>query len=94
MVLSALAQKSIFMQFNKQNLIALLYLSSRKTHWTSVNNCSDLQSGKSCDLTKSLKEMFGLYQARVQAFSQDQESSWTTSKFFTPMLDSKKTLSF
>lgn len=28
----------------------------------------------------------------MQAFSQDQESNWTTSKFFTPLLDSKKTL--
>ncbi|XP_053353228.1 interferon alpha/beta receptor 2-like [Clarias gariepinus] len=55
--------------------------------WSSVRNCSDLQIGESCDLTKCFKEMYGLYQARVQAFIQDQESNWTTSRLFTPLLD-------
>ncbi|XP_034160633.2 interferon alpha/beta receptor 2 isoform X2 [Pangasianodon hypophthalmus] len=55
--------------------------------WISVKSCSDVQIGESCDLTKSFKEMFGVYQARVQAFNQVQESNWTTSKFFTPLLD-------
>ncbi|TSM60583.1 Interferon alpha/beta receptor 2 [Bagarius yarrelli] len=55
--------------------------------WNSVKSCSDLQIGESCDLTSSFKEPFALYQARVQAFNQDQESNWTTSKFFTPLTD-------
>ncbi|XP_017326116.1 interferon alpha/beta receptor 2 [Ictalurus punctatus] len=55
--------------------------------WISVKSCSDLQIGESCDLTTTFNETFGHYQARVQAFSQDQESNWTTSKFFTPLVD-------
>ncbi|XP_060785118.1 interferon alpha/beta receptor 2-like isoform X3 [Neoarius graeffei] len=61
--------------------------SQKRKLWISVKNCSNLQIGESCDLTKSFKEMFGLYQARMQAFNQDQESNWTTSEFFTPLLD-------
>ncbi|XP_060733150.1 interferon alpha/beta receptor 2-like [Tachysurus vachellii] len=59
----------------------------KRKHWNLLKSCSDLQIGESCDLTESFKETFGLYQARVQAFDQDQESNWTTSKFFTPLLD-------
>ncbi|KAF5903287.1 interferon alpha/beta receptor 2 isoform X1 [Clarias magur] len=55
--------------------------------WISVKNCSDLQIGESCDLTKYFKEIYGLYQARVQAFIQDQESDWTRSRLFTPLMD-------
>ncbi|GAA6099329.1 cytokine receptor family member b4 [Tachysurus ichikawai] len=59
----------------------------KRKHWSLLKSCSDLQIGESCDLTESFKATLGLYQARVQAFDQDQESNWTTSKFFTPLLD-------
>ncbi|XP_047670515.1 interferon alpha/beta receptor 2-like [Tachysurus fulvidraco] len=59
----------------------------KRKQWSLLKSCSDLQIGESCDLTESFKEAFGLYQARVQAFDQDKESNWTTSKIFTPLLD-------
>ncbi|KAF7709862.1 interferon alpha/beta receptor 2-like [Silurus meridionalis] len=62
-------------------------LNQRRKLWVSVKSCSDLQLGETCDLTESFTERLGFYQARVQAFSQDKESNWTTSKFFTPLLD-------
>ncbi|KAI5628531.1 interleukin-10 receptor subunit beta precursor [Silurus asotus] len=62
-------------------------LNQRKKLWASVKSCSDLELGETCDLTESFTEGLGFYQARVQAFSQDKESNWTTSKFFTPLLD-------
>ncbi|XP_062861475.1 interferon alpha/beta receptor 2-like [Trichomycterus rosablanca] len=59
----------------------------RRKRWNSILNCSDLQIGESCDLTRSFRDVFSYYLARVQAFSPDQESNWTNSMFFHPLTD-------
>ncbi|KAI4877968.1 hypothetical protein NFI96_020748, partial [Prochilodus magdalenae] len=60
---------------------------NRKNSWLPVLNCSDLSAGESCDLTTTFKNSFYYSSARVQAFTPDQESNWTTSKLFNPLTD-------
>ncbi|XP_072542836.1 cytokine receptor family member b2 [Salminus brasiliensis] len=57
----------------------------KKHLWKPVLNCSDLRTGERCDLTNSLKDLYCHYLVRVQAFSSDQESNWTSSKLFYPL---------
>ncbi|KAL7866062.1 hypothetical protein SRHO_G00113090 [Serrasalmus rhombeus] len=66
----------------------------KKKQWVSLLNCSDLSTGESCDLTTYFNNPHCYYFARVQAFIPDQESNWTSSKLFYPILDSKKPLPF
>ncbi|XP_036417831.1 interferon alpha/beta receptor 2-like [Colossoma macropomum] len=65
----------------------ILCVAPRKKPWVSLLNCSDLSTGESCDLTTYFNNAHCYYLARVQAFVPDQESNWTSSKLFYPMLD-------
>ncbi|XP_053185068.1 interferon alpha/beta receptor 2-like [Scomber japonicus] len=61
----------------------------RKSTWRPVTGCSELVVGQTCNLTRVFKDQFGTYQARVQAFTpnQNQTSEWTLSKRFQPQTD-------
>ncbi|CAK6968415.1 interferon alpha/beta receptor 2-like [Scomber scombrus] len=61
----------------------------RKSTWKLVTGCSELVVGQTCNLTRVLKDPFQSYQARVQAFTpnQNQTSKWTISKRFLPQSD-------
>uniref|UniRef100_W5KE77 Fibronectin type-III domain-containing protein n=1 Tax=Astyanax mexicanus TaxID=7994 RepID=W5KE77_ASTMX len=59
--------------------------SIKKKLWKLVLKCSDLRTGESCDLTNSFKDITCHYLARVQAFSSDQQSNWTSSELFFPL---------
>ncbi|XP_076854526.1 interferon alpha/beta receptor 2-like isoform X2 [Brachyhypopomus gauderio] len=63
-----------------------VYRNKRKL-WVPVSNCSDLQAGELCDLTTSFKNIYLYHLARVQAYTTDHESNWTSSKFFCPLLE-------
>ncbi|XP_027877812.1 interferon alpha/beta receptor 2-like isoform X1 [Xiphophorus couchianus] len=61
--------------------------STRKQQWKTVAECAELTARQTCNLTSKLKDTFGYYVARVQAFRTNQTSSWTTSNLFHPLAD-------
>lgn len=49
----------------------------------------ELTAGQTCNLTRAFKDPFDHYQARVQAFTPTQTSSWAVSRRFQPLSDSE-----
>ncbi|KAK2839397.1 hypothetical protein Q5P01_013137 [Channa striata] len=62
-------------------------ISSRKSSWRPVMRCLELTVGQTCNLTRMFKDPYEHYQARIQAFTPAQTSSWTLSGWFQPLSD-------
>uniref|UniRef100_UPI0037E8DDD9 interleukin-20 receptor subunit alpha-like isoform X1 n=1 Tax=Semicossyphus pulcher TaxID=241346 RepID=UPI0037E8DDD9 len=60
---------------------------SRRMSWRPVASCSELTAGQTCDLTRTFKDPFDYYQARVKAFTSSQTSNWSESRNFQPVTD-------
>ncbi|XP_032385756.1 interferon alpha/beta receptor 2-like [Etheostoma spectabile] len=61
--------------------------SPRRNVWRPVAACSELTAGQPCNLTRTFKDPFVRYRARVQAFNATQTSPWTVSGQFQPLSD-------
>ncbi|KAG7239135.1 hypothetical protein INR49_030016 [Caranx melampygus] len=59
----------------------------RKSSWRPVWGCLKLVVGQMCNLTTAFKNLNSRYQAQVQAFTTNQTSNWTVSKWFQPLSD-------
>lgn len=54
-----------------------------------MQDCSDLKTGQTCNLTGHFLDVFDYYRARVRAFVSNQTSKWTVSREFQPLSDSE-----
>ncbi|KAM7407928.1 hypothetical protein PAMA_003603 [Pampus argenteus] len=59
----------------------------RKNTWRPEAACLELTAGQTCNLTRAFKDPFAYYQARVQAFTPTQRSTWAISEVFQPQSD-------
>ncbi|XP_030642469.1 interferon alpha/beta receptor 2-like [Chanos chanos] len=59
----------------------------RKKAWVPVQACVNLTMGEWCNLTNSVKDIYLDFATRVQAFSPTQESPWSFSTVFNPLMD-------
>ncbi|KAM9342965.1 interferon alpha/beta receptor 2-like isoform 1-T1 [Pholidichthys leucotaenia] len=57
----------------------------RKKAWRSVTSCSHLVSGQTCNLTRTFRDPFDHYRARVQTVTPMGASDWTVSEEFQPV---------
>ncbi|XP_066563172.1 interferon alpha/beta receptor 2 [Amia ocellicauda] len=54
-------------------------------NWSPVKMCLKITSPGECDLTEEFRDIFKSYVARVQAFTELEQSTWSKSSFFQPI---------